>query len=123
MERPVVAIVDDDPAVRAALTRLVRSFGHQGTGFESAESLLQALDAAERFDCVVTDIQMPGLSGIHLLRALRERRPGLPVILITAYPSSSHRERAAALGAAAYLTKPFDAAEFEHCLAGALGPA
>lgn len=120
MERPIVAIVDDDPAIRAALTRLVRSFGHRTTAFETAEDLLRALEAAAAFDCVITDIQMPGLSGINLLRALRESRPGLPVIMITAYPSSSHRERALMLGASAYLTKPFDAAELEHCLAEAL---
>jgi CheY-like chemotaxis protein len=115
-----IAIVDDDPAIRSALTRLVRSLDYEPLLFDSAETFLDVLDAIAP-DCVVTDVQMPGLTGIELLRTIRERRPDLPVVLITAYPSALGRDRALAAGAFAYLSKPFLADEFERCLAAVFG--
>jgi FixJ family two-component response regulator len=111
-----VAIVDDDPAVRLALTRLIGSLGYAPMPFETGGDLLGALGTAEP-GCVVTDLQMPGLSGLDLLRHLRLRRPRLRVILVTAYPSDANRRNAFACGAFAYLAKPFEAEEFERCLA------
>ncbi|AWN51144.1 response regulator [Methylobacterium sp. 17Sr1-1] len=111
-----VAIVDDDPAIRLALTRLVGSLGYAPMPFETGGHLLAALGAVEP-GCVVTDLQMPGLSGLDLLRQLRLRRPRLRVILVTAYPSDANRRRALAYGAFAYLAKPFEAEELERCLA------
>lgn len=112
-----VAIVDDDPAVRRALTRLTEALGYVPMPFETAGHLLAALGTVEP-GCVVTDLQMPGLSGLDLLRRLRLRRPRLRVILITATPSDATRRQALACGAFACLAKPFDAEEFERCLAG-----
>ncbi|KMO42733.1 hypothetical protein VQ02_02055 [Methylobacterium variabile] len=112
-----VAIVDDDPAIRLALTRLVGSLGYAPTPFENGGHLLAALGTIEP-GCIITDLQMPGLSGLDLLHQLRLRRPRLRVILVTAYPSDVNRRRALASGAFAYLAKPFDAEEFERCLAG-----
>jgi FixJ family two-component response regulator len=117
---PVVAIVDDDPAIRSALSRLARSLGYAPASFAGAEPLLKAADDAG-IAVVVTDVQMPGLSGLDLLRLLRLRRPTLPVIVMTAYPSEASRARALASGAFAYLAKPFDAEQFEHCLGSVLG--
>ena len=98
---PVVAIVDDDPAIRSALSRLARSLGYAPAHFAGAEPLLKVADDAG-IAVVVTDVQMPGLSGLDLLRLLRLRR-------------------ALASGAFAYLAKPFDAEQFEHCLGSVLG--
>lgn len=120
MRTPAVAIVDDDPAVGIALTRLIRSLGYRPALFGSAEDLIGSLDRSV-VECVVTDLQMPGMSGLDLLRKLKALRPDLPVIVVTAYPSRPTRERALASGAFAYLPKPFDADEFERCLAAVLG--
>lgn len=115
MKHHSIAIVDDDPAMGSALTRLLRSIGYTPLLFDSAEGLLDALDSIVP-DCVVTDVQMPGLSGLDLLRKLKAQHPALPVILITAYPRDANREHALAAGAFAYLPKPFDGDEFERCL-------
>ncbi len=72
---PLIVIVDDDKSLLAALVRLVRSFGYGARGFSSAEAFMES-DAASSCACVVTDIQMPGMSGIELARLLvgRQRR-------------------------------------------------
>lgn len=118
---PVVAIVDDDPSIRSALHRLTRAFGYEAVVFNGAEPLLVRLDEAA-IALVVTDLQMPGLSGLELLRILTKRRPDLPVMVMTAYPSEATRERALALGAFAYCAKPFEADQFERALTDVLGP-
>jgi len=77
---------------------------------ESAEEFLQSgsLHAA---DCMITDIRMPGMDGLELQRRVRLERPGLAVILISAHNDEEIRRRALSQGAAAFLNKPFDAAE------------
>lgn len=116
----LVAIVDDDPSIRTALARLTRSLGYQAVLFEGADPLLTE-PAPCGIGVVVTDIQMPGLTGLDLLRILNARSPDLPVIMMTAYPSEATRERAFASGASDYLTKPFGAEQFERCLSVAFG--
>ena len=117
---PVVAIVDDDPSIRSALDRLTRALGYEALVFDGVEPLLATLDEAN-IAFVVTDVQMPGLSGLDLLRILAGQRPHLPVMVMTAYPSEATRERALALGAFAYYAKPFEADQFERCLTTVLG--
>lgn len=117
---PVIAIVDDDVSIRVALGRLTRSLGYPAQVFPAAEPLLASLtDAA--FGLVITDVQMPTISGLDLLRILSERAPDLPVLVMTAYPSAATHARALALGAVACLAKPFEAEQFETCLKQALG--
>ena len=118
---PVVAIDDDDPSIRSALHRLTRALGYEAIMFDGAEPLLAELDEVE-IALVVTDVQMPGLNGLELLRILAKRRPGLPVMLMTAYPNEASHQRALALGALAYCAKPFEAEHFERTLAAVLGP-
>jgi FixJ family two-component response regulator len=113
--RDIVAIVDDDPFIRAALRRLVLSIGYEVLLFDSAESML-SYDAAAELFCVLADLQMPGVTGIDLIKALSERHPSLPLIAMTAYPNEAIRQRALDSGASTYLTKPFDAAILEMCL-------
>jgi FixJ family two-component response regulator len=80
--RFVVAIVDDDHRLLESLEELLESAGHGVQAFSSAQTLLDS-SALPEIDCLVTDIGMPGMNGFELQRVVSERRPGLPVILIT----------------------------------------
>lgn len=113
--RRVVAIVDDDAFIRAGLGRLVRSIGYDPLLFGNAGALL-SYGAVEALFCVLADLQMPGVNGVEMIQLLSRRHPSLPVVAMTAYPSDAIRQRALEAGAAAYLTKPFDAALLEDCL-------
>ena len=79
-----IAIVDDDELVRNSMAGLLRSFGIRTAIFESADALLMA--GADSFDCIVSDLQMPGTSGLELRRILKERADAVPVIIMTAFP-------------------------------------
>ena len=115
-----IAIVDDDDAVRVGLSSLLRSYGYAAQAFDSAQALLDAgADALGRFHCVITDLQMPGMSGIELLEALRRQGSTLPLILMTAFPEAALRKRALQGGAACFLSKPFDASQLLACLRNA----
>ena len=80
----LIAVVDDDDLVRGSLASLFRSFGARAELFACAASFLSG--GPERFDVVVSDLHMPGMSGLELKRALSEREVRAPVIIITAYP-------------------------------------
>jgi FixJ family two-component response regulator len=116
---PQVSIIDDDESLRMALVGLVRSLGYDGQGFASAEEFLKS-GSAKRFACVITDIQMPGMSGIDLKLHLAARKCPLPVIMITARPDPSLEEKALAAGAVGFLRKPFEANALIECLEKAL---
>jgi FixJ family two-component response regulator len=117
-DRPI-AIIDDDQSLRTALARLLRSLGYAVKAFASAEEFLGA-GAAGDFVCIITDIQMPGMSGIELMRHLSAVQCQVPVIMITARPEASIEEEALASGAVCLLRKPFAAAALSECLAKAL---
>ena len=80
--KSVVAIVDDDQRLLESLADLLESAGHAVRAFPSAQALLNS-KALPEIDCLITDIGMPGMDGFELQRVMSERRPGLPVILIT----------------------------------------
>jgi FixJ family two-component response regulator len=104
----MITVVDDDASVRESMSSLLRSVGHVVRAFGSAEELLASPDLGET-DCVITDVRMPGMSGLELQRRLAVSHPGLPVILMTAHASDEEvRLRALKDGAAAYLAKPLD---------------
>jgi FixJ family two-component response regulator len=94
----VVVIVDDDPAVRNALTFSLRTEGIDVLTYESGAALLAAVP--ESIGCLVLDYKLPGLNGLDLLAELRRRRIPAPAILITTHPTSAVRQRAAAAHAA-----------------------
>lgn len=114
---PLIAIVEDDDSLREAVAGLAESMGHAALGFASAEAFLEA-DIAP--DCIVTDITLPGLSGIELKQALDAAGGGVPVIMITARPEEAILERARASGALCVLRKPFTPAALIDCLERAL---
>jgi FixJ family two-component response regulator len=104
---PVVFVVDDDPSVRKALGRLLRSAGWHAEVFASAQEFL----AQERPDapgCLVLDVQMPGLDGLDLQRTLDEEHVRLPIVFITGHGDIPMSVRAMKAGAADFLPKPFD---------------
>jgi len=117
--QPLIAVVDDDQSLRTALVRLVRSLGYDVRAFASAEELLQP-GAVSEFACIVTDIHMPGMSGIDLFRHLSHLRCPVPVILITARTEPGLEATAAAIGAVCFLRKPFAASALSECLRKAL---
>ena len=104
-EPPLIAIVDDDEAVREALSDLLQVEGLLARTFESAVAFL-AVALCEGFDCVITDVRMPELDGLELLQRLRARGSSMPVIFITASTHEETREHAMRGGAAAWFTKP-----------------
>jgi FixJ family two-component response regulator len=104
----LISVIDDDDSLRAALVGLVRSLGYEVRGFGSAEEFLQA-DAVRTANCIITDIQMPGMSGIELKRHLTAQQVPAPVIMITARPEADLEAKALASGAFCFLRKPFDA--------------
>lgn len=102
----LIAVVDDDEDVRISLETLIAGTGLSVALFPSAEDLLAHEGPAE-FDCVVSDVQMPGMDGIQLASELR-RRGEVPVILITAFGTAEVERRAAAAGVRRSFRKPYD---------------
>ena len=117
MKKPnLIAVIDDDASVRRAMKRLLRSVGMVAETFDSGLSFLALLESLPSFkpDCVVLDLQMPGMTGLEVQRRLAGSK--LPVIFITAHDESAVRERALAAGAIAFLRKPFDDQLFIYTL-------
>jgi FixJ family two-component response regulator len=116
---PLISIIDDDDSLRSALAGLVRSLGYRASDFASAEDFLDAR-CADDCACIVTDIQMPGLSGVELKQRLTADGCPAPVIMITARTEPGLREKAFAAGAVCVLQKPFAAEALIECLERAL---
>jgi two-component system response regulator HydG len=102
-----VLVVDDDLAMREMLTSLFADEGYEAVGAASADEALE-LSANEEFDAVLSDMKMPGKSGIELVGELRELRPDTPVVLMTAFGSIDSAVAAMRAGALDYVTKPFE---------------
>jgi FixJ family two-component response regulator len=115
----IVAVIDDDEPFRTALVESLDSLGYGVRGFASAEEFV-AEDGERSCDCVVTDIQMPGMSGLDLKQLLISRDSKVPVIMITARKEPWLQERAAAAGAVCLLRKPFESNALIGCLDRAL---
>jgi FixJ family two-component response regulator len=115
----LIAIVDDDELARDGMRELVESFGYAAATFTSAEHFLQS-NLIARAACLITDLKLPGQSGLELQEALRSRGYQMPVILVSAYPSDKYRARAINNGAADFLSKPFDERWLMQCLTDAM---
>lgn len=105
-EGGTVFIVDDDVAVRNAVTLLVQSLGLRPQAYDSAEAFLQAYNPASG-GCLVLDLYMPGMNGVELQHELVARGIKIPVIVITAFKDDPLIRRAREAGARTVLTKPF----------------
>jgi two-component system response regulator FixJ len=111
--RKVVHVIDDDAALRESLAFLLRTAQIEVKSYASAKAFLSALPDAT-LACIITDVRMPDLSGIDLLRRLKELKIAVPVIVITGHGDVALAVEAMKIGAADFFEKPFDD---EHLLA------
>jgi len=118
-----VLVVEDSAAMRAMIVSIVETVpGIECTDAEDGLAALKALPS-ERFDVILTDINMPGLTGLELISFVR-RHPSyntIPVIIISTEKSEADRERGLALGAADYITKPFEPSDLQRVIKQHLG--
>jgi FixJ family two-component response regulator len=119
-ETILVAIVDDDDSVRGTLQELLRSAGFPSRAFESAEAFLRSGHQQETA-CLITDIRMPGMSGLELQARLNAERCKIPTIFITAHGDEEMRFQALRAGAVEFLPKPFDDEVLIESVRAALG--
>jgi FixJ family two-component response regulator len=119
-DNKLVAIVDDDDSVRATLQELLRSAGFSSQGFDSAEAFLISGNKQETA-CLITDIRMPGMSGLELQARLNAERCKIPTIFITAHGDEEMRFQALRAGAVEFLPKPFDDEILIESVRAALG--
>jgi two-component system, LuxR family, response regulator FixJ len=104
---PIIYVIDDDDAVRQSLEFLLKTAGINVRGFESAKAFLNVLPEVN-FGCIITDVRMPEMTGIDLLRHIKEIGADLPVIVITGHGDISLAVEAMKIGAVDFLEKPFD---------------
>jgi FixJ family two-component response regulator len=114
-----IAVIDDDQSFRVALVESLSSLGYGADGYASAEDYI-GLIGRKSFDCVVTDIHMPGMSGLDLMKRLAAGGSTTPVVLITARSDTNLETKAAAAGAACLLRKPFEINDLIECIEGAV---
>ncbi len=105
-ESPTVFVIDDDPAVRQSVCMLVESSGHHVAAFDSAQAFLD-IYTPDQTGCVVTEVRLPGMSGVQLQEELSDRGFTIPVILMTGYGDVATAVRALKAGAIDFLEKPF----------------
>ena len=117
--KPIIAVVDDDEAVRLGLSSLIRSLGYAVMTFASGQEFLQSPHRAD-MSCLISDIQMPGISGLELHDRLVAANTAIPTILITGYPDNEARKRALNSGVLCYLKKPLVYNELIACIKTAL---
>jgi len=103
----IVAIIDDDDALRDALAVLVTAAGWRADGYASAEDFLASLDG-ERAGCALIDVRLPGIDGMELFRRLAEVAPGFPVVILTGHGDVPMAVEALKAGAVDFIEKPFD---------------
>src|SRR4051794_33765681 len=112
---PIISIVDDDEAIRDAIETLVRSLGYHASTFASADDFLKC-EQVHDTSCVITDVQMPGLSGIDLQDRLIAQGHRIPIIFVTGHTEDSARARAMKVGAVCFLRKPCHVEHLIGCL-------
>ena len=116
---PTIAIVDDDEGVRASLASLVRSLGYQARTYGSGPEFLRD-GVSEQPACMISDVQMPAMTGDRLQEVLLSAGVRFPIIFMTAFPSEDVRRKVLANGAYRFLTKPSDGDTLIRCIEDAL---
>ena len=120
MPKPrLISIVEDDQPFRDSMRKLVTLLGYTVETFPSAADFLGSPLLRETA-CLVTDVQMPGKTGVELHRRLIDAGYAIPTILVTAYPDEVVRDRALNDGVVCYLSKPVDDDHLERCLRSAV---
>ena len=118
-DRKFVAIVDDDESIRAALRGFMKEAGLPAEAFASAEEFLESGDL-KHTACLVTDIRMPGMSGLELQARLNSERHRIPIVFITAHGDENMRMQALRAGAVEFLAKPFNEEVLLDCVRAAM---
>ena len=119
LKNNLISIVEDDQPFRESMRKLVSSLGYTAEAFPSAADFL-ASPLLTATACLVTDVQMPGMTGVELHKHLIDAGYTIPTILVTAYPDEIVRRRALKDGVVCYLRKPVDDDHLERCLRSAL---
>ena len=119
VKRTLISVVEDDQPFRDSMRKLMTVLGYTVEAFSSAADFLKSPLVTETA-CLVTDVQMPGMSGIELHKYLVDSGHAIPTILVTAYPDEKTRTRALMDGVVCYLSKPVDDEQLERCLRSAL---
>jgi FixJ family two-component response regulator len=114
-----IAVIDDDESFRVALVESLSSLAYGVSGYASADDYVRRI-GSNSFNCVVTDIHMPGMSGLDLMKHLAAQGSTTPVVLITARSDVNLEAKAAAAGAVCLLRKPFEINELIDCIEGAV---
>src|SRR5204862_1254965 len=114
-----VLVIDDEDVIRGLVVEILEAVGHEVTDARSAEAALALLETAD-FDLVVSDVVMPGLSGLELLERVRARRASLPVVLVTGAGTYDTLSQALTRGAAGLVPKPFAHAALQAAVEDAL---
>ena len=117
----LISIIDDDQHFRVSMRKLVMLLGYTVEEFSSADDFLASRVLPETA-CLVTDVHMPGMSGIELHGRLIKLGYAIPMILVTAYPDEGVRDQVMKDGVVCYLSKPVDDGDLERCLRSALNP-
>jgi len=120
-ENKKILIADDESIVRESLTEWLTDRGYQVVTAENGARTLKMLAEADNFGVVVLDVRMPGKDGFAVLEEAKKRHPGLKYVFISGYPSVDAMTKGIRLGAAGFLTKPFDPEELEKLIKHALG--
>jgi FixJ family two-component response regulator len=115
----VISIVEDDAAIRAATENLVKALGFDVYTFASAVEFIQSHRVTETA-CLISDVQMPNMSGVELQANLADRGFRIPTIFVTAFPDESVKRRAMDAGAVGFLPKPFNAKALIQCIRDAI---
>jgi FixJ family two-component response regulator len=118
-ERTLISIIEDDQPFRESMRTLKTAVGYTDLAVPSAADFL-ASPLLPETACLVTDVQMPGMTGVELHRYLIDAGYAIPTILVTAYPDEAFRKRALKNGVVCYLSKPVDDEHLERCLRSAL---
>jgi FixJ family two-component response regulator len=121
VNRRLISVVEDDEFFRESMIKLVKLLGYTVQAFPSAADFLASRLLPETA-CLVTDVHMPGMTGVELHRHLVDAGYAIPTILVTAYPDEVVRDRALKDGVVCYLSKPVDDDHLERCLRSALQP-
>jgi len=111
-----ILYIDDDEAQLFLIKRMLERWGYRVSAYLEQGEALDALRAGERFDMVVTDLNMPGMSGLEVARALRAARPDVPVIVVSGYITDTLRTQAEAAGVRELISKPHEVEELRDAV-------
>lgn len=119
MEKPKIMVVDDEPDICELLTRFLTKRNYEVTSFTSGKKALEHLKT-NGVNLILTDMNLPEMSGIELIKATKELKPNLPILVMTSHPGSGLMQKIIEMGISDYLAKPFNLDSLEKIIASRL---